>query len=192
MVNRAATSLRMAANALLRSQTYLGRPVPSFAHQTGSPEGHHGHGPSARATRLSDVEVRSTICRQRSRVLRTEVSEPTAPVLTQESGPTRFPVNRGRSPDCLIQRICGVSFWRGDVKRKHFSLRPRSRFLTSKPRACSGNTLRRSKVSIAHATKEDSVWLCLVPSVSERLMVLSLRLEADCLVGLSEGAYGAL
>ena len=66
------------------------------------------HGPSARPTRLSNVEVRSTICRQRSRELRTAVSQPTDPVFTQESSPTRFPVNGSFSGGEL-------SFWRGNT-----------------------------------------------------------------------------
>ena len=61
VVNRAANVLRQAANALIRSRSYLGAPVPSPTHQAGRPKGHHGHGPPPRSTGLSHAEVRSTI-----------------------------------------------------------------------------------------------------------------------------------
>jgi hypothetical protein len=45
--------------------------------------------------------------------------------------PTRFPANRGQGTAGLIQRICGLSFWReGMSSEKHFSLPERQKYFS--------------------------------------------------------------
>jgi hypothetical protein len=93
VVNRAATSLRMAANALLRSQTYLGAQYRGLRTKLGAPKAI-----TAMAHRIARLVYRMLKYGQRYVDKGAEYYEQrTAPVLTKKGGPTRFPVNRGQS-----------------------------------------------------------------------------------------------
>src|SRR2546422_11399902 len=74
---------------LVARQDFLGREVPPPAHQAGSPKSHHRHGTPPRPTRLSNVEVRTTIRRQRRCLLRAEKPPSTNPIPQKEGSPTR-------------------------------------------------------------------------------------------------------
>jgi hypothetical protein len=97
------------------------------------------------------------------------------------------PTRQGRSPGSI----------KGDVKKKHFLLRRSGRiFLTSSPLPAEPMVYVQARLScgmfaliVAGRSPPD----ILVP-VSSALAIgqpwFYLRLEAYCLIGLSEGAYG--
>jgi hypothetical protein len=65
------------------------RAVPTLAQQTWCSESYHGHAAPARPTGLSNVEVRSTVRRQRRSVLRAEKPPTTNRVPQKEGSATR-------------------------------------------------------------------------------------------------------
>src|SRR5258708_25777370 len=87
-----------------------GSPIPPFAHQAGCPQGHHCYGSPPRTTRLSYVEVRSTIRRQRHRLLREPIPPTANPLTTKESDQTRPP---DHSSGAILSLFLGR-----DVKKK--------------------------------------------------------------------------
>ena len=72
--NRAAAALRLAANALHRSDSALGRlPAPEES-PPGSAQGHHGHGPQAGQDHLLHAALRPAVRGRWRRILRKSVS----------------------------------------------------------------------------------------------------------------------
>ena len=102
MVNRAATSLRMAANALLSCQTYLGALYRRLRTKLGAPKAI-----TAMAHRLARLVYR--MLKYGQRYVDKGARTTSKGIATNNSTsyarrrPTQFPINGGSSPDCLIQ-----------------------------------------------------------------------------------------
>ena len=71
--NRAAAALRLAANALHRSDSALGASCAGRRHR-GRAQGHHRHGPQAGSHHLFHAALRSRVRGRRGRILRTPIS----------------------------------------------------------------------------------------------------------------------
>src|ERR1700693_1384004 len=86
------------------------RAVPTPAHQARCPESYHGHGTPPRPTRLSNVEVRSTVPRQRRCVLRAEKPPSTNSIPQKEGSPTRPTGHSSPSLTLSTNKFLGRNF----------------------------------------------------------------------------------
>ncbi len=88
--HRAALALRLAANALHRSDSARGAFLRRKKAQLGAPQGHHGHGPQAGQNHLLDAEVWPAIRGRRRRILRQPVPATGAPLRQTQSSAARL------------------------------------------------------------------------------------------------------
>ena len=96
--SRAAAALRLAANALHRSDSALGAFLRRKKAQLGAPQGHHRHGPQAGQAHLHHAALRPGVCGCRSGILREAVSRPGA-ARGQAAGDATG-LSAGASPRC--------------------------------------------------------------------------------------------